>query len=181
VDIHSRLAAVEQRIAQIAESFGLPPDPDPDRPGQASFEATLGSAEARVTPKQVERLIVKAAQTWRVDPALVEAVIANESGFDARATSSTGAAGLMQLEPGTAAALGVRHPYDPNENITGGTRYIRGLLERFHGDIRRAVAAYNAGPAAVEQYNGIPPYAETQNYVQKVLASYAAYRARRSP
>jgi len=77
----------------------------------------------------------------------------------------------------TAAGLGVTDSYDPGQNVFGGTRYIRGLLDRFHGDMRLAIAAYNAGPGAVEKYNGVPPYAETQNYVQNVLASYDKYRA----
>ena len=84
----------------------------------------------------------------------------------------------MQLEPDTAASLGVDNAYDPAQNISGGTRYIRSLLERFNGDIRLAVAAYNAGPGAVEKYGGVPPYAETQSYVQNVLQSYSQYKDR---
>jgi soluble lytic murein transglycosylase-like protein len=87
----------------------------------------------------------------------------------------------MQLMPGTAAGLGVTDSYDPAQNVAGGTKYIKGLLERFNGDVRLAVAAYNAGPGAVEKYGGVPPYAETQNYVQNVLASYAKYRGDATP
>ena len=108
-------------------------------------------------------------------------MIANESGFDANATSKVGAQGLMQLMPGTASSLGVRDPYDPGQNVAGGTRYLRGLLDRFGGDARLAVAAYNAGPGAVEKYGDVPPYAETQNYVQNVLASYEKYRTPSAP
>jgi soluble lytic murein transglycosylase-like protein len=107
---------------------------------------------------------------------LIKAIIANESGFNANATSGAGAQGLMQLMPGTAAGLGVTDAYDPAQNVAGGTKYIKGLLQRFNGDVRLAVAAYNAGPGAVEKYGGVPPYAETQNYVQNVLSSYAKYR-----
>jgi soluble lytic murein transglycosylase-like protein len=82
----------------------------------------------------------------------------------------------MQLMPGTAASLGVTNSYDPAQNVRGGTRYLRGLLDRF-GDVELAVAAYNAGPAAVERYNGVPPYAQTQNYVRNVLARYRALKA----
>jgi soluble lytic murein transglycosylase-like protein len=87
----------------------------------------------------------------------------------------------MQLMPGTAAGLGVTDAYDPAQNVAGGTKYIKGLLQRFNGDVRLAVAAYNAGPGAVEKYSGVPPYAETQNYVQNVLASYAKYRGNATP
>jgi soluble lytic murein transglycosylase-like protein len=130
-----------------------------------------------VPPAQIDRLVSANAGAWGVDPALVKAIIANESGFDANATSKTGAQGLMQLEPGTAAELGVTDAYDPSQNISGGTRYIRGLLDRFHGDLRLAIAAYNAGPGAVVKYNGVPPYAETQQYVENVLDAYQKYKA----
>lgn len=110
-----------------------------------------------------------------VDPLLVRAVVANESSFDRNATSKTGAAGLMQLMPATAAALQVCNPYSPIPNIVAGTRYLKSLLERFHGDVRLAVAGYNAGPGAVERFHGVPPYPETQQYVSRVLGSYAKY------
>jgi soluble lytic murein transglycosylase-like protein len=129
-----------------------------------------------VAPADIERLVGANANASGVDPALIKAIIANESGFDANATSKTGAQGLMQLEPGTAADLGVANAYDPAQNIWGGTRYIKGLLDRFHGDLRLAIAAYNAGPGAVEKYGGVPPYAETQAYVENVLGSYQQYK-----
>ena len=116
---------------------------------------------AIVPPAQVDRLVTANANAWGVDPALVKAIIANESGFDANATSKTGAQGLMQLEPGTAAELGVRdasilRKIFPEAPVTfGGCG--------FHGDLRLAIAAYNAGPGAVMKYNGVPPYAETQS------------------
>jgi soluble lytic murein transglycosylase-like protein len=133
---------------------------------------------APAAPVPIEQLIRANAAAWGVDPALVKAIIANESGFDANATSPTGAQGLMQLEPSTSAELGVGNAYDPAQNIWGGTRYIRGLLQRFHGDVRLAVAAYNAGPGAVEKYGGVPPYAQTQAYVQNVLHAFEKYKAR---
>jgi soluble lytic murein transglycosylase-like protein len=147
----------------------------------ATAPASAPNAPSMLPPAQIDRLVSISAATWGVDPALVKAIIANESGFNARATSGVGAQGLMQLMPGTAAGLGVANAYDPVQNVSGGTRYIRGLLDRFNGDLPKAVAAYNAGPGAVEKYGGIPPYPETQNYVQNVLASYDKYRTRPSP
>ena len=146
----------------------------------ASFTAqTAPNAPAMVPPAQIDQLVSANSATFGVDPNLVKAIIANESGFNANATSKVGAQGLMQLMPGTAAGLGVSNAYDPSQNVWGGTKYIKGLLDRFGGDMRKAVAAYNAGPGAVEKYGGVPPYAETQNYVQNVLASYAKYSAQR--
>lgn len=109
-----------------------------------------------------------AAQRYHVDPALVRAVIHAESAFQADARSSKGAQGLMQLMPQTAQDLGVGDAFDEEQNILAGVRYLAGLLERFNGDERLATAAYNAGPGAVDRYSGIPPYAETRAYVERV-------------
>jgi soluble lytic murein transglycosylase-like protein len=138
-----------------------------------------GGAEgpSMVAPAEIDRLVSANSAQFDVDPNLVKAIIANESGFNSNATSNVGAQGLMQLMPGTAAGLGVTNSYDPGQNVYGGTRYIKGLLDRFGGNVKLAVAAYNAGPGAVEKYSGVPPYAETQNYVQNVLSSYEKYRA----
>jgi len=106
---------------------------------------------------------------YGVSPVLVEAVVRAESGFDPRAVSPKGAAGLMQLMPQTASALGVRDRFDPRENIQGGVRHLRYLLERYRGSVPNAIAAYNAGEQAVDAHGGIPPYPETQQYVQRVL------------
>jgi soluble lytic murein transglycosylase-like protein len=150
--------------------------PSTDADGIAFAQGAPG-APAPVPNEEIDRLVSANAATWNVDPSLIKAIIANESGFNANATSNVGARGLMQLMPGTASGLGVTDAYDPAQNVWGGTRYMRGLLDRFGGNVELAVAAYNAGPGAVEKYNGIPPYAETQNYVQNVLASFAKYKA----
>lgn len=121
-----------------------------------------------------DRLIRRAARAYALDPALVKAVIAAESNFDPRATSHKGAQGLMQLMPKTARGLGVRNPYSPQDNVLGGARYLREMLDRF-GDLSRAVAAYNAGPTAVDRYGGIPPYPETRKYVSRVLRYHRGY------
>jgi hypothetical protein len=113
-----------------------------------------------------------AAERYGVPIRLVSAVIRAESGFNPRAVSRKGAQGLMQLMPTTAATLGVRNSFDPRDNINGGVRHLRGLIDRFANNLPFALAAYNAGERAVLQYGGIPPYAETQDYVTKVLYFY---------
>jgi soluble lytic murein transglycosylase-like protein len=120
--------------------------------------------------------IALAARQYALDPALVRAVIHAESNFNASARSHKGAMGLMQLMPGTARMLGVTEPHTPGHNILGGAQYLAGLLVRFKNDVALATAAYNAGPEAVQRYAGVPPYAETQVYVQRVKILHQRYR-----
>ena len=116
-------------------------------------------------------VIRDAAEKYGVDPKLVSAVAEVESGYNQSSVSEVGAVGVMQLMPETAESLGV-NPYDANQNIDGGTRYLKKMLDTFQGDVRKAVAAYNAGPGAVKEYGGVPPYGETQRYVTAVLDLY---------
>jgi hypothetical protein len=121
-------------------------------------------------------LIARTAKKYGIDSALVKAVIRAESNFDRRAVSRKGARGLMQLMPATALALGVSDCFHPEANIEGGIRHLSRLIGLYNGDLRFALAAYNAGEAAVAKYSGIPPFAETRNYVRQVLDHYARYR-----
>jgi soluble lytic murein transglycosylase-like protein len=159
-----------------AASFGSPP-------ASASFSQVLSAqsspassgsgAPAAAAPYADD--IAASAHRYDVDPALIEAVIQQESGFDPNARSAAGAGGLMQLMPGTARGLGVTNVYDPAQSIDAGTHYLRDQLDHFGGNVRLALAAYNAGPGAVESHGGVPPYPETQSYVSDVLANYARY------
>ncbi|MGD8227584.1 MAG: lytic transglycosylase domain-containing protein [Desulfobacteraceae bacterium] len=127
--------------------------------------------------KEYEGIIVQASRRFKVDPSLVKALIKAESDFDHRAVSYKGAQGLMQLMPETANAMEVSNPFSPEENIFGGTRYFSLLLERFKNDKVLALAAYNAGPEAVESYGGLPPFPETESFVQRVLDYYEKYKS----
>lgn len=165
-----------QRINTIENSFqslisyGVQPDED--------FQKILDSSISHrrnhndTSRSEIENLIEKYADKNGLDSDFVKAVIKQESGFNPNATSNCGAMGLMQLMPSTAQGLGVSNAYDAEQNIMGGTKYLKGLMDRFDNNKSLALAAYNAGPNAVKKYGGIPPYMETQNYVKNVLSSY---------
>ena len=142
-------------------------------PASAPTVVTRPTLATRLTARApVFSLIQRLAQQYSVDPHLVRAIITVESNFDPHAVSRAGAQGLMQLMPDTAARYRVDDPFDPYANIEGGIRYLRDLLRLFPSDLRHVLAAYNAGEGAVQQYGGIPPYPETQRYVERVLALY---------
>ncbi|HZU21526.1 MAG TPA: lytic transglycosylase domain-containing protein, partial [Terriglobales bacterium] len=136
------------------------------------LEASPPAPPAKPAARSIPELIAGAASTTRIDPDFIASVIRAESGFNPRARSPKGAQGLMQLMPETAGKLGVRNPYDAEANIRGGTEYLRRLLQQYHGDAQKALAAYNAGPLRVQQYGGVPPYRETHRYVARVITDY---------
>ena len=170
---------VATRIEQIQTMLGAL---DGAQPAAAAPAATTGFAKTLAT---VQRPTVAgpssdgstpfgaeidaAATRHGIDPALLRGLVRQESGFDPRARSAAGAMGLTQLMPATAASLGVTDPYDPAQSLDGGAAYLRSMLDRFGGDPAKALAAYNAGPGAVARFGGVPPYAETQHYVQSIL------------
>ena len=126
----------------------------------------------KATKVDIQHMVNSSCEKYGVDPKLVMAVIQQESGFNQNAISKSGAQGLMQLMPSTAKSLGVKNAFNPQENVDGGVKYLKGLLDRFNGNKILALAAYNAGPNAVKKYDGIPPYKETQNYVRNILKNY---------
>jgi soluble lytic murein transglycosylase-like protein len=146
-------------------------------PGLGSDVTAAGTATGLGEPSPFDGLILAAAQRHGIDPAVLKGLIRAESNFDPSVTSPAGAGGLVQLMPGTAASLGVTDRFDPAQSIDGGARYLRQQLDAFGGDLTKALAAYNAGPGAVRRYGGVPPYAETQAYVQKVQAYADEYRS----
>ena len=136
------------------------------------YTAQASGAEKISTKEQIKGLVSRISQKHGVDEKLVNALIKQESGFNPNAKSRVGALGLMQLMPATAKGLGVTNPLDPEQNVEGGVKYLKSMLNRYNGNIILALAAYNAGPGAVDKYDGVPPYKETQNYVKSILASY---------
>jgi soluble lytic murein transglycosylase-like protein len=141
------------------------------------LRTNFGFARAARNPAEFDSIINACALEYGVDRALVKAVIHAESGYNPKALSNKGAAGLMQLMPGTAHDLKVADSFNPSDNIRGGVRYLRFLLDTFKGNVSLALAAYNAGLAKVAKYGGIPPYEETRNYVSKVLSYQRNYAA----
>ena len=162
----------------------LAPSPMPSNAtpaAQAQLDSNISGAKAQTasapltsqTPaKSTDQIVREASVVQGVDSDFIHSVIQQESAGNAKAVSRAGARGLMQLMPGTAAQLGVQDSFSPEQNVRGGARYLRELLERYHGDAIKALAAYNAGPGAVDRYRGVPPYRETRLYVQRVVRQY---------
>ncbi|HET6549500.1 MAG TPA: lytic transglycosylase domain-containing protein [Solirubrobacter sp.] len=172
------MSRVSQLQAMMASAYGPTITPAPASETKsfstelANATATsLGGAPSALTPPTA------AAKANGLDPALLAGLIKQESGFNPTAGSSAGARGLTPLMPGTAAGLGVTNVLDPVQSINGGAKYLKQQLDAFGGDVAKALAAYNAGPGAVQRFGGIPPYAETQNYVRAVQANAASFRS----
>lgn len=144
-------------------------------PNNSSFSAYMNSLQGRgtITDETLSNLMNSAGKQYNVNPALLAAIIKQESGGNTGAVSRTGAQGLMQLEPGTAKQYGVTDSFDPSQNVMAGAHYISDLLKRYDYDLTKALAAYNAGPAKVDRYGGVPPYDETKNYVMRVLREFS--------
>jgi soluble lytic murein transglycosylase-like protein len=153
-------------------SAAMPATASSAAPAPAPAGGNLGSG----SPSQFDGAIQAAASRNGIDPALLKGLIRAESNFNPRAGSPAGAQGLTQLMPGTARTLGVSDPYDPVQSIEGGAKYLREQLQQFGGDVQKALAAYNAGPGAVQKFGGVPPYPETQAYVKRVLQYAEGYR-----
>jgi soluble lytic murein transglycosylase-like protein len=175
-EVRARIEDIRRRFVDVGLS--APPIGSSTPKGSPSFGEVLQKAKVGrfvSCPGDLEPYIQDASTKYGVDPAVIKAVIRSESGFNPRSTSAVGAQGLMQLMPGTARALGV-NALDPAQNIDGGTRYLRQQIDRF-GSLDLALAAYNAGPGNVIKYGGVPPFNETQRYVQQTLEHVAGYSA----
>ena len=167
-ELNSELQKVSKEPAAVGSGREAARQQAGSMPGTAAAAVSVPAAQ----PTDDESLMIQSAATkYGVDPKLVSAVAEAESGGNQSAVSDAGAIGVMQLMPETAAALGV-NPYDEQQNIEGGAKYLKQMLDSFGGDVKKAVAAYNAGAQAVRDYQGVPPYRETQNYVNKVLDLY---------
>lgn len=151
-------------------AFEQVPDPPPSPAEPASTPKT--APDANLSPADLEEMLSKAGHEHNLDVDLLASLVKAESGGNARAVSPAGARGLMQLMPGTASQLGVEDSFKPDQNVRGGSVYLDALLIRYHDNMALALAAYNAGPAAVDKYHGIPPYRETQAYVARVIHEF---------
>jgi soluble lytic murein transglycosylase-like protein len=156
----------------LSPPLSLPPQAPAGQLGAAVATAIPSHSVPALSAAALHQVVDSASAAYHLDPDLVNSVIHAESGFNSHAVSPKGARGLMQLMPGTANQLGVNDAFDPQSNVTGGSRYLRELLERYNFDLVKALAAYNAGPERVERYRGVPPFHETQAYVARIVHEY---------
>jgi Transglycosylase SLT domain len=160
-----------REIAEV-ESVPDPPAPPTSQESQPSTIHATSSEAAKLSPADLGEILAKAGHEHNLDVDLLASLVKAESGGNAHAVSSAGARGLMQLMPATATELGVEDSFKPDENVRGGSTYLDAMLTRYHDNLALALAAYNAGPAAVDKYHGIPPYRETQGYVARVIHEF---------
>jgi len=170
--VQARIDDIRRRFPDIGRTQPAPVSSSPAVSFQDALEK-VSSTRKVACPSDLEPIIAKAAEEHGVDPSVIKAVIRVESRFRNDAVSRVGARGLMQLMPGTARNMGI-DPSDPAQNIDGGTKYLKQLIDRF-GNIQDALAAYNAGPTSVTRYGGVPPYPETKRYVDEVMKNVALY------
>jgi hypothetical protein len=166
---------IEFAPQEIADFEKVPdPPPAPPPPSALTSLATLPATkrDSKLNPADLHEMLVKAGGEYNLDVDLLASLVKAESGGNAHAVSSAGAQGLMQLMPGTASDLGVKDSFEPAQNVRGGTTYLDALLTRYHDNLSLALAAYNAGPEAVDKYHGIPPYHETRVYVARVIHEF---------
>jgi soluble lytic murein transglycosylase-like protein len=200
--IQTRIEEIEARIQSLRQSdrpgdaFTIPPGPTPPPslqgnlgPGGSSLVGGLGGPNAMVAAADpfafgtapsggvgdIKGMAIQAAQKAGLDPGLFLSLVQAESNFNPNAVSGAGAQGLTQLMPSTARMLGVTNPLDPAQSLAGGAKYLAQMLKQFNGDVKLALAAYNAGPGAVERAGGVPPYQETQNYVKRITDLWASH------
>ena len=166
-----RSVAQKQVISNINTPSSLQ-----EKPISSATKDSSQSLSRKESEALIHMIVLQAAGRYQVDPALIKAIIMAESGYNPKAISRKGARGLMQLMPRTAEALGVKDVFDPEHNINAGVRYFKQLLKQFNGEIRLALAAYNAGSSKVRQYQGVPPIKSTQRYVKKVFEYYQHYK-----
>jgi soluble lytic murein transglycosylase-like protein len=153
-------------------TFEAIPDPPASESSAPPAAAPAFNSPAHLTPGDIHEMLTQAGAAHNIDVDLLASVVKAESGGNARAVSRAGAQGLMQLMPGTASSLGVKDSFQPDQNVRGGSAYLDSLLTRYHDNVSLALAAYNAGPAAVDKYHGIPPYSETRAYVARVIHEF---------
>lgn len=199
MSVFDRISAIQSKLQRMHSQFsgvnstGFNPSSYGPRclnpPSAQTFEQLMATASSSSSSsisasshsysgceQDFNNIIKEASQKYGVEEELVRAIIKQESGFNPNAVSCAGAQGLMQLMPETAKGLGVADPMDPRDNVMGGVKYIKQMLDRYDGNKTKALAAYNAGPGNVDHYGGVPPFSETQNYVNNILSMYQEYK-----
>lgn len=169
IELQNRMAAA---VGSDEPAFSL------DSAVVTAFNPFSGPIGSGGTPHPMQETIASVAKEHGIDPGLFDALVQQESGYNPTARSRAGAMGLTQLMPETAKQMGVSNPFDPVQSLQGGARYLSQMIQRYGGDVEKALAAYNAGPGAVDKYGGIPPYAETRKYVSNILRKAEASAAR---